>query len=78
MAIVHAFPCTVEKLAEEEGEPFVEAFEAALQQHLQFTHAYEVHCPRTDPSVDIVSCTYHHWLKALQQDKASLSAACFW
>ena len=36
VAIVHAFPCTVDliaivdTLAEEEGEPFVEAFEAAV------------------------------------------------
>ena len=32
-----------------------------LRQHLQGTHAYEVHCPDTAYSVGIVSCTYHHW-----------------
>ena len=32
-----------------------------LRQHLQGTHAYEVHGPRTASSVGVVSCTYHHW-----------------
>ena len=34
-----------------------------LRRHLRGTHAYEVHCPRTAPSVGVVSCTYHHWFK---------------
>ena len=34
-----------------------------LWQHLQGTHTYEIYCPRTTPSVGVVSCTYHHLFK---------------